>query len=78
MTVKFVGVLRYHLGIIVPDDQTKFALCDMIPGIHLPGREMKTEIFADFSNGLTNMNDLPDKLDEDMRACQKRMHYDTF
>ena len=50
----------------------------MIPGIHLPGREMKTEIFADFSNGLTNMNDLPDKLDEDMRACQKRMHYDTF
>ena len=30
------GVLRYHLGLIIPDTEAKFVLCDMPAGVHRP------------------------------------------
>ena len=43
------GILRYHLGLIIPDEGNKFVLCDMLPGKHRPD-ELKLDA-ADCKNG---------------------------
>ena len=30
------GILRYHLGLVIPDEGSRFVLCNMKPGIHRP------------------------------------------
>ena len=38
------GILRYHLGLVIPDEGSRFVLCNMKPGIHRPDVRVQSDI----------------------------------